>query len=137
MTEKIIVWDNGGEYSDHSIRFLKIDSKNEGDIKKIELALKLKNEHSHIIMIAENVDWWGGTTTKLDEKDNRMFLNIDDLFKWVTDDMRNGYSVFKKEEAEFLGREFIKKYFSFDDLDNNYLSEEEIKIFKDWMGEQL
>lgn len=36
-----------------------------------------------------------------------------------------------------LGRDFIRKYFSFKDIENNReLSEEEIKIFKDWMEEK-
>ena len=140
-TEKIIIWDNGGEYSDHSIQFIKEDIENEDDIKKIESALKLNvlNNSGHIIMVvnANNVEWWAGGMTRInydnEDPDCRGLLNIVDLFEWT----RENGNVFRKEEAESLGRVFIKKYFSFKDIENDCeLSEEEIKIFKDWMEEK-
>jgi hypothetical protein len=103
--KRVIVWDNGGDYSDHRILFL--EAPEGEDLKKIERALKLNNCDSHIKMVANDVDWWYGGTAKIVDEDGdgcRSLLEIEHLFAWSNEDK----DIFKREEAEFLGREFIK-----------------------------
>jgi len=130
---KVIIWDNGGDYSDHHIRFL--EAPENEDLKKIERALKLNNPDSYIKMIANDVDWWCGGTTKIVDEDGDycLLLEAEHLFSW--DDESEEKEIFKREEAEFLGREFVKKYFSFKDMEFD-LGEKAIKELNDWLSEK-
>lgn len=51
----IVVWDNGGEFSDHALYFIETSFPN--DIETIADMVKTYKERSHIVATCLSIDW--------------------------------------------------------------------------------
>ena len=58
----ILIWDNGEQYSDHSIRFFEIDDL---PVELVAEALKLRDSDGYVLGTAEKIEWYEGTTARL------------------------------------------------------------------------